>query len=95
LNGVTTGASTPRMRWLGDRISVSGMVAFCSGSRIGCNSLGHQTRAITQKIVGHRPPLQPRWIDPIPTRWGQRVPPCLSEPVFRLGIRFSKAVFHW
>src|SRR5207237_4726487 len=27
LNGVTTGASTPRMRWLGDRISVSGIVA--------------------------------------------------------------------
>jgi hypothetical protein len=50
LNGVTTGASTPRMPWPGDRISVSGMIASVAASpparecfrSPACNCLEHQ-----------------------------------------------------
>jgi hypothetical protein len=50
LNGVTTGASTPRMPWPGDRMSVSGMIASVAASpparecfrSPACNCLEHQ-----------------------------------------------------
>src|SRR5207302_5428399 len=45
LNGIATGASTPRMRWLGDRISISGIVCIRGGSRADCNSLARDTSA--------------------------------------------------
>src|SRR5262245_54364602 len=48
LNGVTTGASTPRMRWLGGEILVSG-IAACVAAAVPAATPSHATLVPTQR----------------------------------------------